>query len=61
MKTVRLPKGTIIQLNGLPCELAEDVEVFNTTIAEMGLEEFLRWSRDSQSEVAISDLSQAWS
>lgn len=55
METVRLPKGTIVKLNGFPCELAEDVEVFSSAIAGMGLEAFLQSTEDSQSEAAHGD------
>lgn len=51
METVKLLKGTIVKLNGFPCELAEDTEVVSATIAKMGLEEFLRWSKSGQQDI----------
>lgn len=50
MEKVTLPKGTVVKLNGVPCELAEDTEVHSATIAGMGLESFLRWSEKSHGE-----------
>jgi hypothetical protein len=51
METVILPKGTVVKLNGFPCELMQDTEVSSATIAGMGgLEAFLRWSEDGQGE-----------
>lgn len=37
MKTVTIPKGTVIHLNGCPCELAFDTEVYCGTILKYGL------------------------
>jgi hypothetical protein len=45
---VRLPKGTVVKLNGFPCELAQDTEVYSTAIAGMGLEAFPQWTEGSQ-------------
>jgi hypothetical protein len=42
MELVRLPKGTIIKVNGLPCELAEDAHIKSAAVARMDLEAFLR-------------------
>ena len=47
---VRLPKGTVVKLNGFPCELARDTDVYSTAIAEMGLEALPQWSEGSQGE-----------
>lgn len=55
MEMVTLPKGTVVKLNGFPCELAEDTEVRSATIAGMGLESFLRWSNDSQDAAEVND------
>jgi hypothetical protein len=45
---VKLPKGTVVKLNGFPCELAQETEVLSAAISGMGLEAFLRWSGDEQ-------------
>jgi tRNA A22 N-methylase len=50
METVKLPKGTVVKVNGVPCELAEDAEVKSATIAGMGVDAFLRWSEDGHGE-----------
>ena len=37
-----LPKGTIVKLQGFPCELVQDTEVVSSLIAREGLD----WVRD---------------
>lgn len=41
METVTIPKGTVIHLNGCPCELAFDTEVYCGTISKYGLDSVL--------------------
>jgi hypothetical protein len=55
METVRLPRGTIVKLNGFPCELAEDAYVISSAIAGMGLEVFLQMTEEDQGEDDSSD------
>jgi hypothetical protein len=55
MDKITLPKGTVVKLNGLPCQLIQDTEVYSATIAGMGLEAFLRWSEDGQQSEAVSN------
>jgi hypothetical protein len=52
METVRVPKGTIVRLNGFPCELVEDAYVFNTTIAGVELKTFLQSTEEGRRAVA---------
>lgn len=44
---VRLPKGTVVKLNGFPCELAQDTDVYSAAIAGMGLEASPQWAEGS--------------
>lgn len=47
METVKLPKGTVVKVKVVTCELTEDAKVQSATIAGMGLEAFLRWSEEA--------------
>lgn len=49
MKPIIIPKGTIIKINGIPCELVADTEVLSATIeAYGGYEKFnSRWGDDA--------------
>lgn len=50
---VILPKGTIVKIEGLPCELSADTEIISPTIAKMGLDWVKNLNPDS-----VMDLSE---
>lgn len=53
VEAVKLPKGTIVKLNGFPCELAGDAYIHSSAIAGMGLEAFLQLTEHGQSLAAF--------
>lgn len=54
-----LPKGTVVKLNGFPCELSQDTYVFSSAIAGMGLEAFLQSTKKESKNSGAAEGSQS--
>ena len=48
---VILPKGTIVKLNGFPCELTADTEVVSAVLNENGLD----WVLQNKNQSGLSE------
>jgi hypothetical protein len=52
MSDVILPKGTIVKIQGLPVELAQDTPVYSKAIKKLGLDNFLYLFAKGESSTA---------